>query len=171
MLTLSLLRHGKSSWSNARLKDIERPLSERGEKAVPRMGAFMARHGLAPDLILCSPAVRARQTLDLVLPHLKAAPAVVYEDALYLASPRSMLKRIHKVAAKVRHTLIVGHNPGLQALAQDLAGAGTPEDLEALAEKFSTAGLAVIVFGARSWTKVERGGGRLELFMAPKRLP
>jgi phosphohistidine phosphatase len=152
MLTLSLLRHGKSSWSNARLKDIERPLSERGEKAVPRMGAFMARHGLAPDLILCS-------------------PAVVYEDALYLASPRSMLKRIHKVAAKVRHTMIVGHNPGLHALAQDLAGAGAPEDLEALAEKFSTAGLAVIVFGARSWTKVEPGGGRLELFMAPKRLP
>lgn len=171
MLTLSLLRHGKSSWSDARLKDFERPLSDRGEKAAGRMGAFMARHGIAPDLILCSPAARARQTLDLVLPHFKGAPAVVYEEALYLASPGSLLKRIRKVAAKVRHTLIIGHNPGLQALAQDLAGAGQPEDLEALAEKLPTAGLAVIVFSARSWTKVERGGGRLELFMVPKRLP
>ena len=171
MLTLSLLRHGKSSWSNARLKDIERPLSDRGEKTAPRMGAFMARHGIAPGLILCSPAVRTRQTLDLVLPHLKGTPSVVYEEALYLGSPRSLLKRIHKVAAKVRHTMIIGHNPGMHALALDLAGAGAPEDLEALAEKLPTAGLAVIVFNARSWTKVERGGGRLELFMAPKRLP
>jgi phosphohistidine phosphatase len=171
MLTLSLMRHAKSSWSDARLKDFDRPLSDRGEKAAPRMGAFMARHGLAPDLILCSPAARARQTLDLVLPHFKAAPAVVYEDALYLASPRSMLKRIHKVAAKVRHTMVIGHNPGLQALAQDLAGSGAPEDLEALAEKLPTAGLAVIVLNVRNWAKVGRSGGRLELFTAPKRLP
>jgi phosphohistidine phosphatase len=171
MLTLSLLRHGKSSWSNARLKDIERPLSGRGETAAPRMGTFMARQGIRPDLILCSPAVRARQTLDLVLPHPKGAPAVAYEEALYLASPRSLLKRIQKVAAKVRHAMIIGHNPGMHALALDLVGAGTPEDLEALAQKLPTAGLAVIVFNARSWTKVVRGGGRLELFMAPKRLP
>jgi phosphohistidine phosphatase len=96
---------------------------------------------------------------------------VAYEEALYLASPRSLLKRIQKVAAKVRHAMIIGHNPGMHALALDLVGAGTPEDLEALAQKLPTAGLAVIVFNARSWTKVVRGGGRLELFMAPKRLP
>ena len=60
MLTLSLLRHAKSSWADARLGDAERPLSERGEKAAPRMGAYMAKLRIAPDLILCSPAIRAR---------------------------------------------------------------------------------------------------------------
>jgi phosphohistidine phosphatase len=170
MLTLTLLRHAKSSWSDARLRDIERPLSGRGEKTAPRMGAFMARQGLVPDLVLCSPAVRARQTLDLMLPRLKPAPAVVYEDALYLGSPAVMLKRLHKVAPKVRHVMIVGHNPGLQSLARELAGTGAEGDLAALAEKLPTAGLVVIEFDVGRWAKVKAGGGCLKLFTAPKRL-
>ena len=64
MLTLSLFRHAKSSWDDDTLDDFERPLARRGEDAAPRMGAFMARKGLAPELILCSPSVRTRQTLD-----------------------------------------------------------------------------------------------------------
>ena len=64
------------------------PATERGEDAAPRMGAFMAGNGFAPQLILCSPAVRTRQTLDLVMPHLAGGPRVVYEDAFYLAAPR-----------------------------------------------------------------------------------
>src|SRR5262245_44039689 len=170
MLALSLLRHAKSSWADGRIKDFERPLNERGEKAAPRMGTYMARHGLAPELILCSTAVRARQTLDLLLPHLKGAPVVVYEDVLYLASPATLLARVRKVAAKVRHAMVVGHDPGMHTLARDLAGSGADEDLEALAEKFPTAGLAVIVFSVRSWPKVQPGAGRLQVFMAPKRL-
>ena len=171
MLTLSLLRHAKSSRSDARLEDIDRPLNKRGEKDAPRMGAYLARHGLVPDLILCSPAVRTRQTLDLVLPRLKASPEIVYEDALYPGSPAAMLKRLRKVAPRVRHAMIVGHNPGLQALALSLAGTGAEADLEALAEKLPTAGLAVIELNQRSWAKVKAGGGRLKLFTAPKRLP
>lgn len=170
MLTLSLLRHAKSSWADARLKDIERPLNERGEKAAPRVGALMARRGLTPDLVLCSPAVRTRQTLDLVLPYLKEAPTVLYEDALYLASPATLLKRVHQVGSWVRHTMVVGHDPGMHLLALELASSGPDEDLQALAEKFPTAGLAVIVFEVQRWTKVKPGGGRLELFAAPKRL-
>jgi phosphohistidine phosphatase len=171
MLTLSLFRHAKSSWANPRLGDFERPLNERGEDAAPRMAAFMARHGIAPDLILCSPAARTRQTLDLVLPHLRGSPEVLYEEALYLAGASVLFKRIRKVVAKVRHTMIVGHDPGLHALAQELAGTGAREDLQALAEKFPTAGLAVIAFAVRSWAGVRRGNGSLKLFMAPKRLP
>ena len=171
MLTLSLLRHAKSSWANAHLDDFDRPLNGRGEDAAPRMGAFMARRRIAPDLILCSPAVRTRQTLDLVLPHLSDPPKVVYEDALYLASPAALLQRIRKVPAKARHTMLIGHDPGLHVLAQELAGTGEREDLYALAHKFPTAALAVIGFAVREWAKVRRGAGRLELFVAPKRLP
>jgi phosphohistidine phosphatase len=170
MLTLSLLRHAKSSWSDPRLKDFERPLNERGETAAPRMGAFMARRGIRPDLILCSTAVRARQTLNLVLPHLKGAPELIYEDALYLASSATMLKRLHKVGAEVSHAMIVGHDPGMHTMAVELAGSGSPGDLGRLAEKFPTAGLAVIVFDVDAWRAVHWGGGRLKLFTAPKRL-
>jgi phosphohistidine phosphatase len=170
MLTLSLLRHAKSSWSDPRLKDIERPLNERGDTAAPRMGAFMARRGIAPDLILCSAAVRARQTLNLVLPHLRGAPELVYEDELYLASSATLLKRLHKVATGVKHVMIVGHDPGMHTLAVELAGSGSADDLKRLADKFPTAGLAVVVFGASAWSEVHWGSGRLKLFTAPRRL-
>lgn len=171
MLTLSLLRHAKSSWADPELEDFERPLNERGEKAAPRMGAFMAGHGIAPELIVCSAAVRTRQTLDLVLPHLRGSPKVVFEDGLYLAAATALLKRVRKIAAKVRHAMLVGHDPGMHVLARDLAGSGRQEDMEALARRFPTAGLAVIEFAVEAWPKVKPGAGRLKLFMAPKRLP
>jgi phosphohistidine phosphatase len=171
MLTLSLFRHAKSSWANPGQQDFDRPLNERGLEAAPRMGAFMADHGIAPDLVLSSPSVRTRQTLDLVLPHLSPAPAVVYEDAFYLGSPSTFLRRIRKLDAAVQHAMIVAHDPGLHQLAMELPGSGDPDVLQALAQKFPTAALAVIVFDGRSWAKMKPGAGRLKLFMTPKRLP
>jgi phosphohistidine phosphatase len=171
MLTLSLLRHAKSSWDDTGARDFDRPLAERGEAAAPRMGAFMARHKISPGLILCSPAVRARQTLDLVLPHLPGTPTVAYEEALYLAAPKALLARLRKVAAEVAHVVIVGHDPGMHQLAVDLAGTGDAASLEALARKFPTAGLAVIGFKVRDWSKVGPGKGHLEVFATPKALP
>lgn len=171
MLTISLLRHAKSSWENPGAKDFDRPLAKRGEAAAPRMGAFMAKQGIAPDLILCSPAVRARQTLDLVLPQLTGTPTVAYEEAFYLAAPSVLLGRVRKIGAKVHHVMIVGHDPGMQGLAMDLAGTGDAEALASLARKFPTAGLAVIRFKAREWAKVGSGKGHLELFVTPKALP
>ena len=170
MLTLSLLRHAKSSWEDGSLEDFDRPLAKRGESAAPRMGAFMAAHGLAPQLILCSPAVRTRQTLDLVVPHLPGQPTVVYQDDFYLAAPSVLLARLRKVGGKIGHVMVVGHNPGMQGLAVALAGEGEARMLQALSGKFPTAGLAVIRFKVRSWAKVGHGTGRLELFATPKML-
>jgi phosphohistidine phosphatase len=171
MLTLSLLRHAKSSWDSPNLQDFDRPLNERGNDAAPRMGRFMAANGIAPELVLCSPSTRTRQTLDLVLPHLSPAPSVAYEDALYLGTPAVLLRRLRAVAASIRHVMIVAHDPGLHQLAMELARSGDPELIELLGRKFPTAALAVIDFDAESWSKVRRGAGRLRLFMAPKRLP
>ena len=170
MLTLSLFRHAKSSWDDAGVKDFDRALAPRGEEAAPRMGAFMAEHDIQPQLILCSPAVRTRQTLDLVLPHLGGDPTVVYEDGFYLASASQLLARVRKVEAKVRHIMIVGHDPGMHGLAVELAGSGAPKLMQALAAKFPTAGLAVLDFDVPAWPKVGPGIGQLRLFMTPKRL-
>jgi phosphohistidine phosphatase len=171
MLTLSLLRHAKSSWDTPGLDDFDRPLARRGEEAAPRMGAFMKKHKIAPELILCSTAVRTRQTLDLVLPHLAGTPAVAYEDGLYLAAAGTLLARVRKIDAGITHAMLVGHDPGLHELAMDLAATGDAEALAALARKFPTAGLAVIGFKASAWSKIGSGKGRLELFMTPKTLP
>ena len=170
MLTLSLLRHAKSDWDDPSLKDFDRPLARRGQEAAPRMGAYMAREGLAPDHILCSPAVRARQTLDLVLPRLAGGPTVVYEESFYLAAPSVLLARLRRIEAKVEHVLVIGHDPGMQGLALELAGDGEREPLKALARKFPTAGLAVIVFKARDWSRIGPGKGRLDRFVTPKSL-
>lgn len=170
MLTLTLLRHAKSDWSTPGQPDFERPLAPRGEKAAPRMGAYMARKKIVPELILCSTAVRARQTLDLVLPRLPGPPPVAYDDKLYLASASMMLARLRLGAGSARHVMMVGHDPGMHDLAVSLAGRGDAGDLTALAAKFPTAGLAVLTFEAKAWEDVAPAAGTLRYFMSPKRL-
>jgi len=170
MLSLLLLRHAKSSWDDPALGDFDRPLAPRGEEAALRMGAYMAAHDLLPDFILCSTAQRARQTLTLVLRHLGADPPTQFADALYLATPAAMLACLGKAGAAQR-VMIVGHNPGMHRLAATLAERGDGKSLKALAAKFPTAALAVLTFEAPGWPKIARGGGRLALFMTPKRLP
>src|SRR4029450_6187924 len=91
MLTLALLRHAKSSWSDPVALDRERGLAARGLADGPLMGKAMAERGIDPDLVLCSSARRTRDTLGLVLPELRVEPKVVYEDALYHSTPEEML--------------------------------------------------------------------------------
>jgi phosphohistidine phosphatase len=170
MLTLCLLRHAKSSWDDASLEDFDRPLAPRGEDAAPRMGAYMAAEGIAPQLILCSPATRARQTLTLVLPKLAGQPSVEFEDGLYLASASNLLARIRKVRANIACLMLVGHDPGMHGLAVELSGQGRPEDLQRLANKFPTAGLAVLSFETSQWSQVKAKAGRLDIFTSPRRL-
>ncbi len=176
MLTLTLLRHAKSSWDAPELDDYDRPLAKRGKKAAPEIGAALAAMGLRPDVILCSSAVRARATLDLVLPKLGApVPRVIYDDGIYLAPPETLLSRLLRLApdetGKVpRHVMLVGHNPGLEELAVLLIGSGALDDTARLTEKFPTAGVAVIGFNAQSWAEIAPGAGRLEHFLTPKQL-
>ena len=171
MLTLSLLRHAKSSWADPSQDDFDRPLNERGAEAAPRMGAFMARNKIAPGLVLCSTAVRTRQTLAHVLPHLPADTEVSYEDGLYLATAIELLALVRKTDATVSHLMLVGHDPGMHDVTTRLAGSGDPNLLAALAAKFPTSGLAMLAFDVQTWTDIAPGRGRLLLFMTPKRLP
>jgi phosphohistidine phosphatase len=171
MPILSLLRHAKSSWDNPRLKDYDRPLAQRGIAAAGRMGAYMATQHLAPAFILCSPALRTRQTLDLVLPHLQPAPRVEFEDDIYLAAVTTLLARIRKVEPNVAHLMLVGHEPGIPGLALKLSDTTNAEARRAMASKFPTAALAVIKLKGTQWATVRAGSGRLELFMTPKLLP
>lgn len=170
MLTLILLRHAKSSWSDPTLADHDRPLGKRGLADAPAMGKAMAGYGIEPDLVLCSSARRTRDTLDLVLPELRVEPKVVYEEALYHARPGEMLDMLHALQPGATRVMLVGHNPEIQSFALDLVGAGPKHFRERLRMKYPTAALAVIDFASRPWKRVAVNSGTLKLFLTPKEL-
>lgn len=170
MLTLSLLRHAKSSWNNPTLPDRDRPLAKRGQTDAPLMGKAMAERGIDPELILCSSARRTRDTLDLVLPELRVEPKVVYEDVLYHASPDEMLVMLRGIKPGSSRIMLVGHNPEIQALALDLTGSGPKHIRDRLREKYPTAGLAVINFASGLWSNISVNSGTLNLFLTPREL-
>ncbi len=169
MPTLLLLRHAKSDWSKPRLRDFERPLAPRGERAAARVGGFIAENHLAPDLVLCSPAKRAHVTLALVLGKLESKPEIRFADGLYMAGPATMMTLLTELEGKPERVMMVGHNPGFQAFALMVCGGGGEEDLAALARKFPTAALAVIDFDGQ-WKDIGAGRGRLRLFATPRAL-
>lgn len=165
MPALLLLRHAKSAWDDPALSDHERPLNERGRRAAPAMGRRIRAAGLAPDLVLCSSARRARETWALVAPELGCAPKLLVEDGLYLCGPEALLARLRRLRRE-RTVLLVAHNPDLHELAAALAGDGPPADLRALAAKFPTGALAVLELPA--WRELAPGAARLTLFATPR---
>src|SRR5690349_17594098 len=121
MKTLLLLRHAKSAWSDPRLDDHDRPLNGRGERAAKAMADRIARKAPRPDLILCSTAMRTRQTLAPLLKRLDGpAPPISLENGLYLASDDALLVRLQAVADDVPTVLLIGHNDGIGQLAANL---------------------------------------------------
>lgn len=170
MLTLSLLRHAKSSWANPLLEDFDRPLAGRGEKSAPLTGAFIAERGLVPDLVLCSGSVRTRETLDLATDAWKAAPKIIYDDALYHATVPALFAKLHAASNAKKHVMIVGHNPGLHSFALQLVGSGAKPDLHALAHGFPSGTLAVIALDKTQWRQIRPGDGHLTLLVSPKDL-
>lgn len=170
MKTVFLLRHAKSSWDQPDLPDYDRPLEPRGRKAAPRMGRFMEREGLIPHRVLCSGALRARQTWELVASELgQDIPTEIRPD-IYHSTPGSLLNLIQESPADDSSVLLVGHNPTLGELAVNLAGAGAEGALRDLRDKFPTAALAVLDFQAERWEEVLPGRAYLRAFVRPKTL-
>jgi phosphohistidine phosphatase len=170
MLTLSLLRHAKSSWKNPSLADFDRSLSSRGEVAAPVMGKAIAEHGLVPDLVLCSSSRRTRETLELVLPSLEPKPEIRFVEALYHAEPDVILGLLHGEPPQAKHIMVIGHNPGFHAFAYEAVGSGPLLARDRLAVKLPTCGLVVIRFRQSSWQEIGYGKGELALYLVPSDL-
>ncbi len=170
MRRLLLLRHAKSSWSEPGASDHDRPLNRRGQEAAPRIGAYLARHKLVPDGVLCSTARRARETWELVAAEVPAAPAATFVERLYNATPRTLLDVLRHAEPGAGSLLVVGHNPGLQEAATQLIASGDLDDRERLREKLPTGGLVVIDFAIADWSKLHARSGRLERFVVPRML-
>jgi len=172
MRQLLILRHAKSSWDDAANPDQDRPLSPRGWRSAAVMRQAMRDLGLAPDMVLVSPACRTLETLEALEPW-DDAPLVEPIGTLYLADVPQLMAALHGVAETVRSVLLIGHNPGLHDLSLILAGAraiaGGGEAERALAAGFPTAALAEFVV-AGSWWELREGGGRLIRFLTPRML-
>lgn len=167
MRTLYLLRHAKSSWDDPALPDRKRPLAPRGRRDAKRIAKHFNRLGIDPELVLCSPAERTRETLALVRPALPRS-AVSLEDDLYGAPSDRLLERLRTVPEDVGSVMLIGHTPGLQDLAVGLAAVG-PE-LERLKAKFPTAALATLTLERTTWSELKEGDGELVAYVVPKEL-
>jgi phosphohistidine phosphatase len=169
MLSLALLRHAKSSWEAEELDDFDRPLNERGRSAAPIMAKALKSLPFKPQIILCSPAKRTRETLALMEPDLDPThDNVVFDDQLYLTSPETLLDRLRHVPASTDTVLMIGHNPGLHGLALMLTGKGDAKSISRLEDKFPTAALALFTFPETNWRDVGPASGRLEAFITPR---
>lgn len=168
MRQLLILRHGKSSWDDPKLEDFDRPLGPRGLKTAPLMGRELSRRGWLPDLALVSPALRTRDSWRLVSQELPKHVPAEFAEELYEAAPGAILARVRR--AKATSLIVIGHNPGLQNFALQLAGAGSDAGVfRKIEAKFPTMALARFTV-KDGWANLEFGGARLTDFIRPKDL-
>lgn len=165
---LLLLRHAKAVIGEAGIDDFDRPLAERGRKAAQAMGRYMAGHGLVPDLVLCSPARRTRETWEIAARELPGTQTQFVEQLYDFGDGEALLDAIRQHGGKAKRLLLVTHNPATQALSLSLSGSGEKALRRQMAEKFPTAGLAVISLSGSGWAATADGTGRLDAFIRPR---
>jgi phosphohistidine phosphatase len=161
MKTLMLLRHAKSSWKDSALDDHDRPLNRRGRRSADLLRAFLKGKNLCPEFVLSSPALRTRQTVEIVFEGAAKPPEVHYEQALYLATVAKLLEIISRNREERNQVVLVGHNPGIEELFFRLTG---------IDERFPTATMASLALDIEKWSEAEKARSKLEWLVTPKQL-
>jgi len=170
MKELLLMRHAKAVQGGLEYGDLGRPLNGRGRRAAAAVARDLYKRGARPELILCSPARRTRETLDCVLEVYAPPPPTRLEPDLYLADANRLIERFRNLEAEVGCTLLIGHNEGLAEAAIALATVGEPAALAAMRGKFPTGAVAWLRFPAEDWTQLGRTRGELVAFIRPREL-
>lgn len=170
MKTLILLRHASSASGDDRISDHDRRLTAGGEQDCERVGRWLTASIDPPELVLCSSARRAVDTLECLRSQLSTRPEVRIERSLYLAAPEELLQALAEVEDRVETLLLVAHNPGVHVLAADLAGDGDPKLLELLARTFPPTALAALRFPVEHWHELSLEAGQLTHFVTPRSL-
>lgn len=146
MKRLFVLRHAKSSWKDETLPDHERPLNKRGKRTAPLMGRLMREKDLLPQLILSSTALRCRQTVEAVIEESGFDGPIRWLDEFYMAGPEAYLDALAGLEEEISEVMVVGHNPGLEELIEDLTG-----QYEAL----PTGSLALLELAVKHWSDLK----------------
>lgn len=161
MKTLLLLRHAKSSRDDPSLKDFDRPLNDRGRKDAKLIGKFIRRKKICPDLIVSSPAARAKQTIELVLKSADLKVELGFDRRLYEASGRRLLEVVSQIEDSNKSLVLVGHNPGFEELLELLTNE---------ARTLPTASLACIELAVDKWSTGQPHAGSTKWLVTPKEL-
>ena len=165
MKTIYLLRHAKSSWADADLADHDRPLKPRGQRDAPAMAAHVAAHHAAPETVFCSDSVRTAHTLAHFTEvwSLKEGNTVL-DAAFYLAPAKLLRKRIEALSNDINSLMIVGHNPGITDLFNELV------TRDAYISKLRTCGFAALRFDISKWSNLSKGSAKVTGRYTPKEL-
>jgi phosphohistidine phosphatase len=163
---LFLLRHAKSSWADGFTEDFDRPLNKRGRKAAASLAKWLKTRDFEPDFVLCSAAARTRQTLDLIQESFKAHPEISIERRLYLAEADLLRARIGELGTPAS-VLLIGHNPGLEDLAQHLIPPAETAARARIEGKFPTCAFVALTFKAESWTRIGPANATLDAYRVP----
>lgn len=159
--TLYLVRHAKSSWSDASLSDKERPLNKRGRRTAPDMGGRLAEQGHKPDLIVSSPANRAFSTAKILAKEMGIDESeITIDERLYFSGTGSMLKMLEGLDDSYQSVMIVGHNPAMTTFMNMLCDASV--------DNMPTSAIAVIGYSMASWSKLRSEDGSLLAYDFPK---
>jgi phosphohistidine phosphatase len=142
MKNLLLMRHAKSSWKDASVPDHQRPLNQRGKSDAPLMGKYLREQGILLDALLCSTAVRARETAGGLLQEYTFEGEVVYMDDLYHASPETLIALLKQLPDRIFTAMVIAHNPGLEIFLETVC---------AESEHMPTASVASVKFSFDHW--------------------
>lgn len=165
---LLILRHAKSDWDAGTSSDHERPLAKRGKRDAPRVGEWLYREGLVPDLVISSPARRAKQTAVKVCNSMDYKKKKIRWDAdVYDAEVPDLLRVLARCPGDARTVLLVGHNPGLEDLVRFLGGEEVDEPADG--KLLPTATLARLEM-PDAWSALDSGCAQLTSITRPRKL-
>ena len=160
MKKLYIIRHAKSSWKDMNLDDFDRPLNKRGKLNAPLMGEVLRSRGIKPDIILSSPALRAKTTAKTIAQILDYSHKILFIKEIYEASSSELNNIVKKLDKKHDVAFLLGHNPGFNDLVYDYVG---------LYENIPTCGVVEIVFDCEKWSKIDSTNAKLISFDYPKK--
>ena len=161
MKTLFLLRHAKSSWKDQSLTDFERPLNRRGKQAAERIGRYLKHELIVPEIVLSSPAVRARETIERVAKAAKWTPEILFDQRIYEAGGLRLLEVVSQIENERKTALLVGHNPGIEELLMLLTGES---------KRVPTGAFMQIDLKSSKWTNAADKRAKLAWLIKPRKL-
>ena len=165
MSQLLLLRHARAAWADPGMRDFDRPLDANGRRDADAIGGAMSAARYIPERVVCSNALRARETWEAVARHLRPSRDVIFTDQLYITDAAGYANLILE-QGHMASLLLIGHNPMIEDVCFALAESGKEAAIAARASGFPAGGLAVVAFPG-SLAESRPGGGRLDAFLAP----
>jgi phosphohistidine phosphatase len=167
---LTVLRHAKSSWDEAELNDIDRPLNARGRKAARQVGRELERRHFRFDAVFASPATRVRETLEELAEGFGESWEIRFDERIYAASAETLFDLVRSIPEDVHAPLLVGHNPGLQELILRLTQDDGADLRRRVGTKFPTAAVAAITLPVPRWDEVTLDSGEIRELILPREL-